>query len=432
MEDYDIFKRMKETEKIVFKGKAREAYDAILEGKSIFLTGPAGTGKTTIIKHFNETYRYGKVIAITSTTGTSALLIGGTTLHSYLGIGLGQESVADLAERIMTRPYLKKRWNSLEVLVIDEVSMLSAELFDKLEELARTVRYGNLMNPKPFGGIQLILSGDFYQLPCVNGEFCFKAKSWSKCVSEIFTLTDIMRQTDTEFQNCLNNVRIGNLTEATLDTLHQCVGKVLEPVDGIIPTRLYSHNADVDALNESELDRLAEDGAEFVDYTMSIDIVGSVRDPIAERNRIIKNSLTPYNLQICKGAQVMLTINLDVANGLANGSRGVVIDFVNDLPMVRFMNGEERVIESFVRDVTENNLHKARVTQIPLKVAYALSIHKSQGCSLDYMIADLGKIFEYGQAYVALSRARSLEGLSIISLVPERIQAHPEVKEQGF
>ena len=160
--------------------KQIEAFSLMDQGYNIFLTGAAGSGKTMLIKTFISLYKESKIIGVTSTTGISALLFGGTTLHSYLGIGLGTGTIESITKKIFMFSWLRKRWNDIETLVIDEISMLSPELFDKIEEIARIVR----RNKKPFGGIQLILSGDFCQLPCVKSEdFCFEAKSWDTCIN---------------------------------------------------------------------------------------------------------------------------------------------------------------------------------------------------------------------------------------------------------
>ena len=196
--------------------KQMEAYLAIKKGQNVFLTGSAGTGKTSVIKAYVKEYCFRRKIAVTSTTGTSALLLGGTTLHSYLAIFFGKESLNQLYNRISNSHYHLCRWTKLDCLIIDEISMLDPELFDKLEKLARLLR----KNDKPFGGIQLVLSGDFLQLPCVGTDnFCFEAKSWNSCVEKTFVFTEIIRQSDIEFQTCLNFLRFGIVNETVINTL---------------------------------------------------------------------------------------------------------------------------------------------------------------------------------------------------------------------
>jgi len=410
-------------EMLSLRPRQQDAYDAMVAGQNIFITGPAGTGKTAAIKMFKQVYQESKRIAITSTTGTSAILINGTTLHSYLGIGLGKGSVESMSSLIFQRGHLRKRWTELEVLIIDEVSMMSPVLFDKLESLARVVRHTN----QRFGGIQLIMSGDFLQLPCVDSnEFCFHASAWVKCIDSTFYLTEIIRQSDPVFQECLNRVRLADLTDEVVALLSSRVGAKLENDHGIQPTRLFPMNRDVDSINTRELDRAGSDGRVFYQYDMEPTVYGPARNRVAILEKFVKGFSAPEVLQLCVGAQVLLLYNMDVANKLANGSRGVVVRFANDLPVVKFLSGEERVIDYHTWEFDENDVRVLQLIQIPLKLAYAVSIHRSQGCSLDYAEVDLANVFEYSQAYVALSRVKTLEGLSISSINFELLRAHPE------
>ena len=400
--------------------KQNEAYSIMASGKNIFITGAAGVGKTQVLKLFIKVYKQTKIMGITSTTGISALLFGGTTLHSFLGIGLGNGSVENICTKIFSRSFLYKRWKDLEVLVIDEISMLSPILFDKLEEVARTVRH----NEEPFGGIQLILSGDFCQLPCIKSDnFCFEANSWTKCIDHTVYLTEIMRQKDLEFQECLNEVRIGKLSKKTKKLLKSRLNLKLTNEFGILPTKLYSTNRSVDSLNDTELDKLSETNVEFFEYDM--DIRYSKKNEIAI-DMYKKFCNAPETIQLCVGAQVMLLWNLDIEGGLVNGSRGIVINFVNNLPLVKFLNGREVVIDYHTWEHEENDKKILTVFQIPLKLAYALTIHRSQGCSLDYAEIDLSDCFSPGQSYVALSRVKNLEGLSIIGIDFNKIITHPK------
>jgi ATP-dependent DNA helicase PIF1 len=384
------------------------------------------THNTAVVKMFTKAYQKHRRIAVTSTTGTSALLLNGTTLHSYLGIGYGNGSVNSMVDKIYSWTWLRKRWTELECLFIDEISMLDPDIFDKLEEIARIVR----RNTSPFGGIQIVLSGDFLQLPCVGTDrFCFEAKSWNKCIKRTVYLNEIMRQGDNVFQDVLNKVRVGDVDDQVKKVLDSRIGANLSNEFGIKPTCLYSQNCDVNIINDKELDKLAEDGRQFYEYKMDIVVCSGVTNRSAIIEKFKKYCTTPEILQLCKGAQVMLLKNLDIPNGLANGSRGVVTGFVSDMPCVRFLNGEERVIEQNVWEIEENDKKILRAQQVPLKVAYAMSIHKSQGCSLDYSKIDLSDVFEYGQAYVALSRVKSLEGLSIIDINYDYIDAHPKAVE---
>lgn len=422
----------------ILTAKQQEALNCMIKGYNVFITGPGGTGKSLLIKRFKEMLNNVKTIAITSTTGVSAVQIGGATLHSYLGIGLGQGSADELAEKIMKNPRAKQKWIKLDTLIIDEISMLSPQLFDKLEEIARIVRYHNARllsntDQKPFGGIQLILSGDFLQLPVVSNsdEFCFEAKTWDACVDKTFHLTQIMRQTDLKFQTALNDVRMGCASEETRALLQSRVGVKLKNDLGIKPTKIFTTNCSVDTFNEQELEKLYKANPELVFYEYEMDIYFyefvQNREQALERYR--KNCLASDKFQLCVGAQVMLLHNLDVPNGLANGSRGVVIGFSDMLPIVRFMNGSERIIDYYTWEIEEGNKKQASIMQMPLRLAWAHTVHKCQSLTLDYCEIDLSNVFTYGQAYVALSRAKTLEGLSITNLKFDCVRAHPKALE---
>jgi ATP-dependent DNA helicase PIF1 len=416
--------------------KQRLAYDYMVQGKNVFITGPSGTGKSSVIKLFKKLYGSTKTIAITSTTGISALLIGGTTLHSYAGIGMGTGSVGAMSTNILKKPYLRNRWAKLDVLIIDEVSMLSPELFDKLEEVGRIVRRSKPQRlmaknepEEPFGGIQIVLSGDFLQLPVVKSDnFCFEAKSWDRVIPHTVNLTKIIRQDNREFQKCLNNLRFGRLTRNTKELLMSCVGVELKNDDGIKPTRIHTTNAAIDQINEEELDKLVTEDTEFVQFDMEMYLYEFVKNREWAYEKYRKYCLAPSVLQLCIGAQVMLLHNLEIEEGLVNGSRGVVVGFVEDLPRVKFLNGTERIIDYHIWEYEENDKKMMRITQIPLKLAWAVTVHKSQGQTLDYAEVDLSNVFEYGQAYVALSRVKSKEGLSIVALDFDTIRAHPKAK----
>lgn len=404
-------------------GKQKIAYDLMKSGKNVFITGPGGSGKSFLISKFMKDNLF-KKIGITSTTGTSAILIGGSTIHSFAGIGLGTKSVVALVTGIRRRPFVLKRWKELDTLIIDEVSMLTPELFDKLNEIAKITRRCD----EPFGGLQLILTGDFLQLPCVNSDdFCFNSQAWKECVDNEVYLDKIIRQTDPLFQKCLCNIRLGIVTDEDKKLLNSRVGATIENTD-IKPTQFYSTNAQVNRVNNMELDILAEEGVEFLSYQMKTEVM-NVRTPQFVIDKCIKNCIAEPNLDLCVGAQVMLNFNVNTAEKLVNGSRGVIIRFEDDMPVVKFMDGREICISYNVWDIEEGGNFIMNIKQIPLRVAYAITIHKSQGMSVDCMKLDLSNIFENGQAYVALSRVRNIEGLVIDKIAYNKIKAHPRALE---
>jgi len=414
--------KVKPLSRVILNEKQQIAYDHILKGTSIFLSGEAGTGKTEVIKKLNYEFGSSKKIALTSTTGTSALLMGGVTLHSYLGIGLGDGTANWLAGGIMRVKYLKKRWIDLDILVIDEISMMNSELFDKLDQVGRIVRGSESprLADKPWGGIQLLLSGDFLQLPVVGSSvFTFEALSWNDSIEKTVVLTENVRQQEDEtWRKILGEIRVGKVSTTTTSELNQRVDKEVG-VDGIIPTKILSHNMQVDIVNCSALDglALANPTLEFSEYNMSVTKVISKKVNDGKIEQIKRKSIAPVDLQLCVGAQVMLIVNkMDI--GLVNGSRGVVCGFSEDdgLPLVKFVNNVTIKIEEHDFNVTDSSGLKVEfvLRQIPLKIAYAISIHKSQGITLDCAEIDIRSCFCPGQAYVALSRVKSLDGLSLI------------------
>lgn len=417
--------------------KQQEAWNAMVSGKNVFLTGKGGAGKTFLISLFKKKFGTTKNIAITSMTGVSAIVLGGVTMHSYLGIGLGTGTFEELLEKIMKNSKAKQRWKSVNTLFIDEISMLSPDLFDKLEMIARVIRKPERLlhenaESYPFGGIQLILSGDFLQLPVVNGNdtFCFEAESWSKCIDKVVCLNQSMRQNgDPEFEKVLDDIRFGNVTKEVKDLLNSRINIELKNDFGIKPTRIYTVNRDVDAMNEKELDKLAETNPDFYEYKMEVTFYEFVPDRESAIEKYRKNSLAPEKLQLCVGAQVMLVYNMDVENGLANGSRGVVVNFIEGIPVVKFVNGQQRVVDYHSWEIEEGRKKLARITQVPLKLAWSITVHKSQSITLDYAEVDLSNVFEFGQAYVALSRVKNKEGLSILNIKFDTIRAHPKAIE---
>ncbi|CAO3596060.1 unnamed protein product [Absidia cylindrospora] len=410
---------------------------------SIFFTGSAGTGKSVLMRAMISTLksRYGEGVAVTASTGIAACNISGTTLHSFAGIGLGTEPTSRLIQTIESRKISRDRWTKTKVLIIDEISMVDATLFDKLEAIARHF----CDSLKPFGGIQLIVTGDFFQLPPVKASgFAFEAQTWSQVMTKTVVLNHVFRQKDQVFVDVLNEMRIGQLSEAAL-TLFKSLDRPL-PASKIQPAELYPLRWQVEQSNNARLQALQ---GEIHDFRA----IDTGKDP-----KKMESCIAPSLIRLKKNAQVMLLKNMD--STLVNGSLGIVIGFVgegkfttlgsirkrvapnkrevtdldlqeiltNSYPVVRFADDREIVIESdrWSMDLPDGT-ELANRSQIPLILAWAMSIHKSQGQTLERVKVDLGQSFEDGMAYVALSRATSLQALQIINFNPSKVTASPKV-----
>ena len=420
----------------------QRAFALVEQGKSIFLTGPGGTGKSFLLKTIYEVIpqRTEKHVAITAMTGCAALLIGrfAKTLHSWAGVGLARESAAVLAATIRRSGKALRRWLGTDILIIDEVSMMTPELLEKLDAVAKLIR----RNSKPMGGLQIVFVGDFYQLPPVlkdNEEdipFVFESEIWHEIIQETVCLTKILRQTDPVFHKILGEARNGQLSTeslAILQTIRQT--KKWQDLE-IKPTLLYAKRAIVDMVNDSNLKALSEDNVTFMAKTVTG--TESKQEEISatspEMTRLVdkmdRDGSYMRELRLKKGAQVMLLANLNHDKGLVNGARGIVIRFQGEddikIPVVKFHSGiVEEIPEHCWWSQDSEGIGRK---QIPLKLAYAITIHKAQGATLDCALIDIGtSTFEYGQAYVALSRVKNLESLYVWDVEPTAFRAHPKV-----
>ncbi len=413
------------------------ALEAVQRRENIFLSGPAGSGKSTLVAAIVAwASKAGLVCDVAAMTGCAALLLGSKakTLHSWAGIGLGRGTAEALAADILKSPFAKKRWKRADILVVDEISMMPPDLFEKLSQVGKRVRGGC----QPWGGLQLILCGDFYQLPPVSKDmsaarFAFESPAWVAAKLTPVLLSRIERQTDQAFQKLLNEARVGRLSEESIQILKSRQGLNWRQ-QMIRPTLLFSKNADVDTINQANLAALEKPIHTYEAKTVVERPEGDAHTEIPTGElleRLVQrmdadSSYVPI-LELCEGCQVMLVYNMAMEKGLVNGSRGVVVGFRPDgIPIVQFLHGDPVGIEPI--EWVSNDSAALKRLQIPLRVAYAVTIHKSQGATLDCALVDIGSsTFECGQAYVALSRVRDLESLYVWNFQPARVKADPKV-----
>jgi ATP-dependent DNA helicase PIF1 len=374
-------------------------------------------------------------------TGCAALLLGryAKTLHSWAGVGLGRGSPAELATAIRRSGWTLRRWLGTDILIIDEISMLTSDFLDKLNEVAQIVS----RDKRPMGGLQIIFVGDFYQLPPVvkadeGGKreipFVFESPVWKEVVGQTISLKQIVRQADPEFQKVLNEARIGEVSEQSLDILRSRQGLQWQK-ELIRPTLLFTRRVEVDIVNDKNLRALTTERKLFAADTVfaPLESLRGLTKETPEIKRAIekldKDASYVVELILAVGAQVMLLSNMDPQQGLVNGSRGVVMGFDGmGTPLVQFRHGQPIPIPAATWESEE--IEGLSRKQIPLRLAYAITIHKAQGATLDSALIDIGSnTFEYGQAYVALSRVKSLDSLYIWDVEPSAFRAHPKVKQ---
>lgn len=488
--------KKKKVPKVFLSEEQRHILKLVIERKSVFFTGSAGTGKSVLLreiifalkKKFNQEPDR---IAVTASTGLAACNIGGVTLHSFAGIGLGKEVVPQLVRKIKRNQKARQRWLRTKVLIVDEISMVDGELFDKLEEIARTIRNDG----RPFGGIQVVITGDFFQLPPVPDDprrfakFCFDASSWNTVVEHTIGLKQVFRQKDPgktiflqgqmpradrltriiEFATMLNELREGRLTHASISKFRS-LSRPLHFSDDLEATELFPTRAEVD---EANMKRMLNIQGET--HTYEARDSGTITEK-SFRDKLLTNCMAPEVIMLKKGAQVMLIKNVD--DTLVNGSLGKVIGFMSEATFDNYQQNEEEyyatqvnpeeegpaelserklkieelmastaqvypIVRFILPDGTTRDLLAQRETwkvelpsgevqacrsQIPLILAWALSIHKAQGQTLERVKVDLRKVFEKGQAYVALSRATSMTGLQVMSFDPSKVLAHDRVR----
>jgi ATP-dependent DNA helicase PIF1 len=434
------------------------AFEKFKRNDNLFITGPGGTGKTKLIKHLVD---YAKTIKrrlqVCALTGCASVLLNcnARTIHSWSGIRLAKGDKNKIIESVIKNKRSVKTWKSVDVLIVDEISMMSKKIFEILDEIGRAAR----RNSAPFGGIQLVFTGDFFQLPPVGTEddtdsdkFCFESPIWSQTFKpeNHVLLTTIFRQKDPIFINILSQIRRGNLDQESIEILRKHVKRPYDSdkYNGLMPTKLFPIRSKVDYVNSMMFSKIDEDEYEFEhtvltnckSYTDSGKPVPAelllkcMRMTEQEKEYEIENLLNNTScsrfLRLKKGASVLCTVNLDMENEICNGSQGIILDiYDNDSTtniVVKFSNGHVKHIQPHLWQSEEFPM--IAIKQYPLCLAWALTIHKIQGATLAMAEVDIGEsIFEYGQTYVAVSRVQTLDGLYLSAFRPERIQANPKV-----
>ncbi len=493
---------------IVLEPGQQSVVDYVRKGKSVFFTGVAGTGKSFLIDYLVNEVLPKETTFVTASTGIAAVNISGSTLNSFAGIGDGKGTVEEIVAKIKSKALQVKKWKECKVLIIDEISMISGMLFDKIEAVARLVRGIG----RPFGGILVIGSGDFLQLPPVerkNGliDYAFESNTWNRVFPNTVLLTTVRRQNDCSFVKHLNEIRKGKVTPECVEFFSQCIDRKFDESDGIKPTILYPTKKEVALVNNEQLDALP--GKEMIYPALP------THAPKCEKllEALMGNFGGEAVMRLKKGAQVILTKNLNPAKGLVNGSRGIVINFaparennedsgsdheegsdtdrsntkveskleskikhpkndaehkrrlprrtdgdsddsdsassdtpetlsdVSDVladasddaklwPVVKFTCGVIMTIVPDKWEITQQTKVLAKVEQVPLLLGWALTMHKSQGMTLDRVRMSMRLVFEYAQAYVALSRVKTIGGLCIEGLFNvSSIKTHPRAKK---
>ena len=392
----------------------------MLSGASVFLTGPPGAGKTFVLNEFvRRAEKRGKRVAVTASTGIAATHIGGSTIHSWSGLGIRDSLTPYDKEWLRSNDRLRKRYVGTDILVIDEVSMLHGARLDMVNEACKLLRESDA----PFGGLQVVLVGDLFQLPPVNRaselvDFAHTSAAWEELNPKVCYLSEQHRQQGDRLLDVLEAMRRGEVEEWHEQTLMERMDK--QPTDGVPVTRLYAHNIDVDTINQRHLAAL---GSETKTFTME------THGGASKVEQLAKSVLAPEVLELKTGAEVMFVAN-NFAEGFVNGSRGQVVQFREGRPLVKLLaTGRIIKVEPHSWTLMEDGKKRAEVIQLPLRLAWAITIHKSQGMSLDAAEIDLGKSFTPGMGYVALSRVRTLEGIFLTGMNAMAMQLHPDIFE---
>jgi ATP-dependent DNA helicase PIF1 len=420
-------------------------FDKYLLRQNIFITGPGGSGKSALIKYiYEDASKRGRNIQVTALTGCAAVLLNckAKTLHSWAGIGLGNAEADFIVEKIEKNRYKKKVWRETDILIVDEVSMMSLKLFELINLVGKEVRKSN----RPFGGIQVIFSGDFYQLPPVasnsanleDSQFCFESDLWSILFDPVnqIALKKIFRQKDEVYATILNQLREGKLKRKSYELLMSYVGKSVPEDSLIMPTKIFPTRYKVEQINSREMEKLSGDIKTFelkklANLTEKKEYY-TTEEKEQEWKYLANNLMCESVIHLKIGSQVMCIVNMELDDGqvLCNGSQGIVTGFIGPVTILVKFNELQADIPLSMHTWISERCPGLGVSQLPIILAWAITIHKSQGASLDMAEIDVGSdIFECGQTYVALSRVRSLEGLFLTSFDLSKILINKKVQE---
>lgn len=396
-----------------------EALSILKLGVNVFLTGEPGSGKTHIINQYIAWLRkQGVEPAVTASTGIAATHVQGMTIHSWSGIGIKKDISDWDVEAIASKEKTAGRIIKAKVLIIDEISMLDARTLESVDKVLRTLKHKVLQQEEPFGGLQVIFVGDFFQLPPVSKNrgtnFAFESHAWKDANPVVCYLSEQHRQEDIKFLDVLSAMRRGEIKKHHEDLIRSRLRIDAKE----IATRLHTHNAEADKINETELAKIK---------TKSRVFEMTSRGAKTLVQALKENCLSPERLTLKEGAKVMFTRN-NFDEGYVNGTLGEVVGFgASGYPIVQVKGGHMIEPDLGEWSVVDGSKILAQIKQVPLRLAWAITIHKSQGMSLDAAIIDLSQAFEFGQGYVALSRVRSLEGLYLEGFNDKALMLHPDV-----
>lgn len=439
-DEYEVVSKPKSQPKPQPKEDEDETYTKILNllkrGDNVFLTGFAGTGKSYILNKLKEKFK--KKLTITSTTGIAAVNVKGQTLHSWAGVGLCRNPISKTVEKIRSRVSTLRQILKCKILAIDEISMLNIETFEYVNEVLKEVRE----NSEPFGGIQVLFIGDFFQLPPVEGvnegvdsfvrRYCFDSPLWADLNLKNVVLKKNYRQSEEDFINVLAHMRTNCLETEDINLLNTRSTDLDTSETDIL--HIFSTNNEANQYNLAKFNRIEEPVRILEAQDAVLRGNKPVYDDFTESEKYIleifsKNCRAEKEIALKLGAKVMLLVNMDFNKGLINGACGTIMAFNESSITIKFDNGVEANIPKNKFEYYYNDRVVAERTQYPLKLAYGITIHKSQGMTLDKLVVDCSRIFERGQAYVAMSRVKTLDGLYLKNFEPQKVLVDSHVAE---